>query len=208
MFSPISNLPTSRMPDLNHMPDPDRIPEPWGSFLRDLNEVATAPVDFHCIGGFVVTRKYGLLRETSDIDVLAITPNLQLQDFLSKGAEGSDLHRKYRVYLDFVGVVEAYPENYEARLSEMYPGRLKQIRLLALEAHDLALTKLGRNIERDRQDVKFLACHGLITAEELRHRYQKEMRPYIAQPEQRSDPVINLWIEMIREELDAKTSGK
>jgi hypothetical protein len=75
MFSLISNLPTSLMPDL------DRIPEPWGSFLGELDKMATDPVDFHCIGGFVVTRKYGFKRETNDLDVLSITPKLQLRIF-------------------------------------------------------------------------------------------------------------------------------
>jgi hypothetical protein len=85
----------------------------------------------------------------------------------------------------------------------MYPGQLKHIRLFAPEAHDLALMKLGRNIERDREDVKFLARQGFITPEELKHRYEKEMRPYIALPEQRTDPVLDLWVEMIREDLEA-----
>jgi len=190
------------------MSDADPIPEPWGSFLRELDTIATDCVDFHCIGGFVVTRKYGFRRETSDVDVLSITPKVQLQDFLNRGGEGSGLHRKYRVYLDLVGVIDAYPDDYETRLTEMYPGQLKHIRLLATEAHDLALMKLGRNIERDREDVKFLARQGFITSEQLSRRYREEMRPYIAQPEQRSDPVLNLWIEMIGEELDKKTADR
>lgn len=186
------------------MPDTDWIPEPWGAFLRELDEIASETVDFHCIGGFVVTKKYGFQRETRDLDVLSITPNTQQQNLLHKGAEGSELHRKYRVYLDLVGVIEAYPDDYETRLTEMYPGQLKHVRLLAPEAHDLALMKLGRNIERDREDVKFLAREGFIKSEELKHRYAKEMRPYISQPEHRTDPVLNLWDEMIREELQAK----
>jgi hypothetical protein len=186
------------------MLETDRIPEPWGAFLRELDEVATEPVDLHCIGGFVVTKKYGFQRETRDLDVLSITPNTQRQDLLHKGAEGSELYRKCRVYLDFVGVIEAHPKDYESRLTEMYPDQLKHIRLWAPEAHDLALMKLGRNIERDREDVKFLAREGFIKSEELKHRYEKEMRPYISQPEQRTDPVLDLWGEMIREELQAK----
>ena len=190
------------------MSEVDLIPEPWGSFLRELDEMASEPVDFHCIGGFVITRKYGFQRETRDIDVLSIAPNAQLQDFMNKGAEGSELDRKYRVYLDLVGVIEGYPEDYENRLAEMYPRQLKHIQLLAPEAHDLALMKLGRNIERDREDVKYLARQGLITPEELRRRYETEMRSYIAQPEQRTDPVLELWVEMIREEVETKDAAK
>lgn len=58
----------------------------------------------------MVTRRYGFSRETRDLDVLAITPNTQREAFLRKGAEGSELHKKYKVYLDFVNVLDAYPE--------------------------------------------------------------------------------------------------
>jgi hypothetical protein len=70
------------------------------------------------------------------------------------------------------------------------------------EAHDLALMKLGRNIERDRDEVKSLARQRFITPEGLKQRYEKEMRPYISVPERRADPVLDFWIEMIREGLD------
>ena len=79
---------------------------------------------------------------------------------------------------------------------------------MAAEAHDLALMKVGRNHERDREDEKFLARLGFITPEELNHRYIEEMRSCITQAEQRYDPAINLWVEMIREVLSNKTAGK
>jgi Nucleotidyltransferase of unknown function (DUF6036) len=182
-------------------PEIDTLPEPWGSFLRELDQIATEPVDFHCIGGFVVTRCYGFARQTRDLDVLSITPSTQREAFLQKGAEGSELHKKYKIYLDFVTVIQAFPENYDERLTEMFPGQLQNIRLFAPEAHDLALMKLGRNIERDREDVKYLACRGYLNAEDLERRYQKEMRPYIAVPENSADLTLTFWLEMIREEL-------
>lgn len=183
-------------------PEIGLLPEPWASLLGELDQIAIEPVDFHCIGGFVVTRRYGFVRETRDLDVLSITPNTQRAAFVQKGAEGSELHKKCKVYLDLVTVIEAYPENYEERLTEMFPGRLKKIRLFALEAHDLALSKLGRNIERDRDDVKYLARQGFLTPEELERRYRQEMRPYIAVPEKRNDArVMEFWIAMIQEVL-------
>jgi hypothetical protein len=183
------------------MSETERIPEPWNSFLRELDHIATDPVDFHCIGGFVLTQKYGFNRQTRDIDVLSIIPSTQLKDFLDKGGEGSELHRKYKVYLDRVTVIQYYPEDYDQRLAEMYAGQLRRIRLYAPDACDLALMKLGRNIERDRDDVKFLARQGFITAEGIKRRYQQEMRPYVALPEHTTDDVLNLWVEMIEEEM-------
>jgi hypothetical protein len=186
----------------------DRIPKPWGAFLRDLDDIATAAVDFHCIGGFVVNMKYGFSsRQTFDIDVLAITPNSQRQEFLQNAAKGSVLHRKHGVYLDLVTVIQAYPEDYDQRLTEMYSGQLKKIRLFAVEPHDLALMKLERNAERDRVDVLFLASQGLVTADELERRYRAEMRSYIGVPERSTDITLQLWVSMIKEEALARDSG-
>ena len=185
----------------------DRIPKPWGAFLRDLDDIATAAVDFHCIGGFVVNMKYGFSsRQTFDIDVLAITPNSQRQEFLQNAAKGSVLHRKHGVYLDLVTVIQAYPEDYDQRLTEMYSGQLKKIRLFAVEPHDLALMKLERNAERDRVDVMFLASQGLVTASELDRRYRAEMRSYIGVPERSTDITLRLWVSMMKEEALARDS--
>ena len=175
------------------------IPQPWNSFLRDIDQLLATPTEFHCIGGFVVTTFYGFERETADLDVLEIRPSGGTEIVLAQAQRGSELHKKHRVYLDRVTVIQAYPENYETRLTEMYVGAFSQLRLFAVEAHDLALMKLERNIERDRVDVKYLAEAGRITAEELELRYQTEMRPYIAIPQQRADLTVKLWVEMIRE---------
>ena len=53
--------------------------------------------------------------------------------------------------------VASVPESYESRLSPLYPGCWRHLRLFVLEPHDLALTKLERNFERDRGDVDHLA---------------------------------------------------
>jgi G:T-mismatch repair DNA endonuclease (very short patch repair protein) len=45
----------------------------------------------------------------------------------------------------------------------MFPGAWVRLSLFALEAHDLALSKLERNMERDRDDVQQLACAGWPT---------------------------------------------
>jgi hypothetical protein len=60
--------------------------------------------------------------------------------------------KKYKVYLDYVGVARV-PENYEERLIEMFAGKFKRLRICALDPYDLALSKLERNIQRDRDDV-------------------------------------------------------
>ncbi len=110
----------------------------------------------HCLGGFVVTVLYDLARPTADVDVIAITPRSEIESLMSLAGQGSDLHRKHKVYLQLVGVATV-PESYEERLIEIFPGGFKRLRLLALDSYDLALSKLERNTQRDRDDVKHLA---------------------------------------------------
>ena len=93
------------------------LPEPWLSFLNELDRIATSTVRLDCIGRFVVTMLYGLTRPTADVDVLEIAP-LSAADAFSKVALlGGPLFRKYGVYLDRVTVAQP-PYEYE----ESTPG--------------------------------------------------------------------------------------
>jgi len=174
-------------------------PEPWHSFLKELNALALEQIDFQCLGGFVVTQLYGLQRRTSDVDVLSIAPTNQRMELLEKGREHSELHQKYGVYLDYVGIAQL-PYEYDTRLTEMYPGVYKHLRLFALDPYDLALSKLTRNIQRDREDVRYLARIIPFDLDILKERYTKELRPYLLGRPEEADTVLNLWIEIIEED--------
>jgi hypothetical protein len=67
----------------------------------------------------------------------------------------------------------------------------------------LALSKLERNIQRDRDDVKHLARSIPLDLEVLRDRYEKELRWQLGNPE-REDLTLKLWIEMIAEDRTAR----
>ena len=176
------------------------IPEPWGAFLRDLDRELGRAVELHCLGGFVVTMLYGLTRPTADIDVLVVRPQIDLNPL---AGIGSALHKKHHVYVQLVTVLEAYPEDYEDRLTDMFPGAFRNLRLLALDPYDLALTKLRRNSQRDREDVLYLANAVPFDIGTLRARYQ-EMRPCLGNPE-REDLTLKLWIEAIDEKRSGNT---
>ncbi len=80
------------------------------------------------MGGFAATLLYGLPRATSDLDVLLIAPREQREPLLELGIRGGALHRKYKVFLDYVGVATV-PEDYEERLTEMFPEAYKHMRI-------------------------------------------------------------------------------
>ena len=117
----------------------DKIPEPWQSFLKDLEKIVTEEVHLHCLGGFVVTQIYGLHRATVDLDVLLIAPSDQRTLLLEQAGKGAEFHKKHKVYLDFVAVASV-PYDYDDRLTAMFPGRFPRLRLFALDPYDLVLT--------------------------------------------------------------------
>jgi hypothetical protein len=174
------------------MPSIDAPSEPWRSFFADVDASFDEDVDLHCCGGFVVTQLYGVARTTSDVDFLGVVPNVR-RNLTEIAGKGSGLHRKHKVYLDAVTVATP-PENYEERLVPMFPGAWVHLRLYALEAHDLALSKLERNYERDRDDVQQLARAGHVKPEILRERYLNELRPNLVN-QARHDLTVELWLE-------------
>jgi len=179
------------------MANSKKISEPWRSFLGELDELASAETRLDCMGGFVVTQLYGFSRSTSDLDVMDVAPRQQLQRLLEPGRRGGPLHKKYKVYLDHVGVAKV-PEDYELRLTEMFAGTFRRLQLCALDPYDLALSKLERNIQRDRDDVKHLTQALPFDLRILRERYERELRWQLGNPE-REDLTLRLWLEMIEE---------
>lgn len=151
------------MPPDNTSPPKGAEPvEPWRSFLRELDGLLKGSVELRCLGGFVVTQQYGIGRETADIDFLAVIAQSPEDDIASLAGLGSKLHRKYRLYMQYVGIATA-PADYAARMIRMFPSApWNHLRLFALEATDIALSKLERNTDRDREDFVRMARAGLI----------------------------------------------
>src|SRR5688500_2828526 len=100
---------------------PKQLPDPWRSFFDEIDAALNQEVVLHCLGGFVAKILFNLPRETSDVDVLPIASNDEIDSVISTAVEGSTLHEKYGVYLQVVGVA-TIPEEYESRLIAILPG--------------------------------------------------------------------------------------
>ncbi len=174
------------------------LPQPWKFFFAEIDAGLSEELELHCLGGFVMTVLYGLERPTSDVDVLPIGSKPAIESLIDLAGEGSKLHKKYKVYLQVVGVASV-PDNYEDRLTEMFPLTFKHLRLLALDPYDLALSKLERNTQRDRDDVRHLARTVPLDLDVLQERYKKELRLSLGNPE-REDLTLQLWLDAIEEE--------
>ncbi|HEY8226745.1 MAG TPA: DUF6036 family nucleotidyltransferase [Pyrinomonadaceae bacterium] len=174
------------------------IPEPWRSFLVDLDAALTEDIELHSLGGFAITIVYGLERPTADVDVIGINPRSEIESVIRLAGQGSELHRKHRLYVQLVGVASV-PEDYEERLTEIASGNFRHLHLFALDPYDLALSKLERNTQRDRDDVRHLARTIPLDLNILKTRYERELRPFLGNPE-REDLTVALWVEAIEEE--------
>lgn len=118
---------------------------------------------------------------------------------LELAGKGSALAEKHKVYIDPGARVADLPCDYQERLSEMYPGAFKRLRLFAPDAYDLALSKLGRNADRDIDDVKLLAARTRLDPEKLSERYHQELRPYLVGSIEKHDLTLTLWVDMLKE---------
>ena len=130
---------------------PSRIQEPWLSFLRDSDRMLSAPVEVHCVGGFVLAVLSRLPRPTGDVDFIEVRPGHAGAELLQIAGEGTPLAERHRLHFQRVTIAE-YPAEYETRLIDITPGALRKLRLMALEVHDVVLAKLSRNSPRDRAD--------------------------------------------------------
>jgi len=171
--------------------------EPWLSFLHAVDRALSGPTDIHCFGGFVVAEYYGLSRPTADVDVIQARGAATLRELAQVGGRGTPLAKQHRVYLDIVTIADV-PDDYEERLIDIFPDVFTNLRLKAFERHDLALAKLGRNQDHDREDVKRLAAGPGLDIHVLKDRYQRELRFQFGNPE-RQDLSLDQWCEMITE---------
>jgi hypothetical protein len=167
---------------------------PWKAFLEDLDSLLAEAVQLHCIGGFAVVAAYGLLRSTNDLDYFSIQPYDCAAQIETTAGRGSSLAQKHKMYVQRVGVASV-PESYDERLTELYPGHFANLRLFVPDPYDLALSKLTRNAERDREDVRHLAKTCSLDPDVLRDRYQKEMRSIVIGNPLQHDATLEFWIE-------------
>ena len=171
---------------------PAKIPDPWLSFLRDVDRALERPVAVHCLGGFVLAVLWELPRPTGDVDFIEIEPSDAASELLEIAGEGSELSTRYKLHFHQVTVAE-FPAGYASRLVDITPKEFQRLRLEALEVHDLVLTKLGRNSPRDRSDVDFLASKGALDRHRLEARFEAELRPYVLN-EKRESATLELWL--------------
>ena len=172
---------------------PIKIPEPWLSFLRNVDRALTRRVEVHCLGGFVLSVLWDLPRPTGDVDFVEVQPSSAGDELMQISGAGSDLAMRHQLRFHRVSIAE-YPEGYVSRLIDLTPKGFRRLRLKAFEVHDLVLAKLARNSPRDRADVEFLVRKGALDRQLLVNRFEDELRPYVLN-ETRETATLRLWLD-------------
>jgi hypothetical protein len=166
---------------------------PWKEFLEQLDSLLEEPIQLHCIGGFAIVASYGLKRSTNDMGYFTLVPCNRVLDLENLAGEGSPLAKKYKVHVHHAGVA-TLPDSYDERMTELFPRHFRNIRLFVLDPYDLVLSKLSRNVERDREDVAFLTKAQNLEASNLRTRYHHELRDNLIGPPERHDATLTFWL--------------
>jgi Nucleotidyltransferase of unknown function (DUF6036) len=165
-------------------------PLPWSAFLDELDQAISEPIELHCIGGFVVSLLMVFRGPQVTLTILQRF-RYRIEELEQLAGRGSRLAAEYKVHLQHV-TVATMPEDYESRLKEMFPGRFKKLKILALDPYDLALSKLERNSPKDQGDVEYLAKTVPLDPKILRDRYEKELRPNLMARESWHDGTLEM----------------
>jgi len=157
------------------------IPDPWKSFLEELDSLLPKQVTLHCLGGFVLALLYNLPRPTADVDYVNINPLPAQEHLLAIAGLGSRLAKKHKLYLQRASVADL-PYNNEDRLSELDLG-LNNLRIFALELYDLVLSKICSPRPKDFEDAKYLITTQNLAYNPLYARWQSDLQSLIPHPE-------------------------
>ena len=135
------------------------------------------PVTVYLAGGMAV-HLYTGARVTTDVDAefdarIAVPSDLVIQVVLEDG-------RGQALYFDtgYNPMFALMHEEYQEAAIELGLG-LERFRVLVLSPLDLAVSKLARFADNDREDVRALVRAGLVTAAELESRAKEALEGFV-----------------------------
>lgn len=167
-------------------------PKPWRDFLKEVDAQLSQKVNLHCLGGFVLTARYGLPRPTADIDYVSVVPREAREEIERLAGRESALCKKYKLYFQSVGIADL-PEDYASRIQELKLN-FEKLKLWALDPYDLLLAKVTRNSPKDQEDAKYLIPKLKLDFKTFSDRWEKELAPSVSN-RRRHDLTIELWKE-------------
>jgi hypothetical protein len=174
---------------------PFKLASQWQDFLSEIDQLLAAPTQITCIGGFVLTEIHGASRNTGDLDLIKSSSET-IEELQNIAGKGSALHKKHKLYVEYVGIV-TMPLEYESRLIPLQLP-LEKLMIFIPEVYDLILSKLERNSPKDQADIEFLARRYDLSYETLRKRFDDEL-DFIANHEYHLATLEKFWRDWFQE---------
>ncbi len=140
------------------------------TFLLAVDAALPDPVEVVVIGGSAAALHYGVARATHDIDTWT-----NVEASLAAAAASARVATGLGVPLQKSGVADA-PVDFESRLERVLP-RLRRLKVLVPEKHDLVLMKAVRCYEHDVETIAEIHAHSRLDLDVLVRRFKEEMTP-------------------------------
>ncbi|MFL5307541.1 MAG: DUF6036 family nucleotidyltransferase [Polyangia bacterium] len=137
-------------------------------FLRSMDGVLEDTTEILVIGGAAAALKYGATASTKDIDTWHTVPLALL-----KAASAARAETGLAVPIEKAGVSDG-PYHYEDRVRPV-SMRLKKLRILVPDRHDLALMKVVRGDRHDEDIIAEIHARHPLKLDVLLMRFEEEM---------------------------------
>ena len=167
-------------------------------FFEDLDgrwgAATGAKIPLRIIGSSSLMLQTGYERGTKDSDVLetrAITAAVKAR-LLALGGEGTDLHRRHRLYVEVVGNgIPFLPRRALYHPETELNARLRNFDLEVLDVVDVVVSKLKRFHANDRDDVEAMVDRELVPHERLVARLRDAVDVFLG--DARADGLPRYW---------------
>jgi len=150
-------------------------PQELRRFLAAMDRALDRPAEVVVIGGAAAALEYGVATGTRDIDTWT-----RVHESLAVAAERARQTTGLGVPFSRSGVADG-PHDFESRLERTLP-RLRRLKVMVPERHDLVLMKVLRGDEHDLQAIEAIHQRSPLELPILVKRYREEMSATIIDP--------------------------
>jgi hypothetical protein len=170
-------------------------PEELRRFLAAVDRALERPAEVVVIGGAAAALEYGVASGTRDIDTWT-----RVRRDLAVAAERARQATGLGVPLARSAVADG-PDDFESRLERALP-RLRRLKVMVPERHDLVLMKVLRGDEHDLQAIEAIHQRSPLELSVLSKRYREEMRVTVIDPGRLRGQFLTMVERLFPEDLD------
>jgi len=170
-------------------------PQELRRFLAAMDRALDHPAEVVVIGGAAAALEYGVATGTRDIDTWT-----RVHEGLAVAAKRARRTTGLGVPFSRSGVADG-PHDFESRLERALP-RLRRLKVMVPEKHDLVLMKVLRGDEHDLQAIEAIHQRSPLELPILVTRYREEMGAAIIDPRRLRGQFLTMVERLFPEDVD------